>query len=166
VSDTATDVTPTFDLTGDLGWLLGQVVRRYVAATKVAFADVPGGARGYHVLAAASVGCYHTQLELGRSLGVDRTVMVHLVDSLERDGLLERRPDPDDRRARILVITDAGARSLTAVSGRLRAAEEVALAPLDPTDRQPFLGAMRALASAADLPSEAEDCSGDELQEC
>jgi hypothetical protein len=64
------------------------------------------------------------------------------------------------------VITDAGGRSLTAVSGRLRAAEEVALAPLDPTDRQPFLGAMRALASAADLPSEAEDCSGDELQEC
>jgi DNA-binding MarR family transcriptional regulator len=34
--------------------------------------------------------------------------MAELVDELEADGLLERRPDPSDGRAKLVVLTPAG----------------------------------------------------------
>ena len=37
--------------------------------------------------------------------------MTELVDTLERDGLVERRPDPADRRARHVHLTPAGNRA-------------------------------------------------------
>jgi DNA-binding MarR family transcriptional regulator len=37
-----------------------------------------------------------------------RPSMAELVDELEADGLLERRPDPSDGRAKLVVLTPAG----------------------------------------------------------
>ena len=41
-------------LSSDLGWSLGVLSRSYGKAVSAIFADVPGGARGYQVLAAAA----------------------------------------------------------------------------------------------------------------
>src|SRR6266567_550421 len=49
-----------------------------------------------------------SQLALAQHLGVDRTVMTYLLDSLAEAGLVERRPDPADRRARRIVATARG----------------------------------------------------------
>lgn len=40
--------------------------------------------------------------------------MGYLVDALERRGYVERRPDPADRRAALVVITDRGREQITA----------------------------------------------------
>ena len=40
--------------------------------------------------------------------------MGYLVDALERRGYVERRPDPGDRRAALVVITDRGREQITA----------------------------------------------------
>ncbi|MFH9089251.1 MarR family winged helix-turn-helix transcriptional regulator [Streptomyces sp. NPDC017673] len=48
------------------------------------------------------------QRELSTSLGYDPSAIVGLVDDLERLGFAERRPSPDDRRSRIVVLTEAG----------------------------------------------------------
>jgi len=61
---------------------------------------VPGGLRGYQVLVAVADGCPGTQLELGQQLGIDRSVMTNVLDVIEAAKLVERRPDPADRRAR------------------------------------------------------------------
>src|SRR2546423_13123516 len=92
----------------DLGWALGAVFRAYQKLAQVAVADLPGGPRGYQVLAAATHEVPGTQLALAQHLGVDRTVMTYLLDDLERAGLISRQPDPADRRARRVVATDAG----------------------------------------------------------
>src|SRR5204862_8339718 len=47
----------------------------------------------------AAQGVVRTQLALAQHLGVDRTVMTYLIDDLEAAKLIERRPDPTDRRA-------------------------------------------------------------------
>ena len=39
-----------------------------------------------------------TPAELADALGVTRATMTGLIDTLERDGLVRREPDPDDRR--------------------------------------------------------------------
>lgn len=49
-----------------------------------------------------------SQQEIGARINVASSRMVAFVDSLERRGLLERRPNPNDRRARALFLTDAG----------------------------------------------------------
>jgi MarR family transcriptional regulator, transcriptional regulator for hemolysin len=41
-------------------------------------------------------------------MDIETISAVRLVDALERDGLLERRPHPTDRRARSLWLTDRG----------------------------------------------------------
>jgi MarR family transcriptional regulator for hemolysin len=49
-----------------------------------------------------------TQARLGDRLGIGRAAIGSVVDVLESRGLVERHPDPDDRRVWRVGITDAG----------------------------------------------------------
>lgn len=49
-----------------------------------------------------------TQQAIAERMGVAPSRMVAFIDSLEERGLLERRRNPDDRRARALYLTPAG----------------------------------------------------------
>jgi DNA-binding MarR family transcriptional regulator len=156
-------------LAEDLGWGLGTVFRAYVTAAHAALADLPGGPRGYQVLSAAAQSRVGSQLALAQHLGVDRTVMTYLLDNLEQQGLIERRPDPADRRARRILATERGADLLATLDDRLRAAEDGLLAPLDPAAREVFRGQVRVLATRIDVldpvasPCELADKVGAEL---
>lgn len=132
----------------DLGWTLGTLNRAYLRAAECAVTGVPGGGRGYLVLATAGRGEPKSQLALAQHLGVDRTVMTYLIDGLEQAGLVERRPDPADRRARRVVITDSGSTLLDEVRDRLHDVEEQVLAPLDSPDRVTLRTLLRRLATA------------------
>jgi DNA-binding MarR family transcriptional regulator len=46
--------------------------------------------------------------ELAREVVLSRTAMSRFVDRAERAGTVQREPDPDDRRAQQVVLTDAG----------------------------------------------------------
>jgi DNA-binding MarR family transcriptional regulator len=135
-------------LRDDLGWALGAVFRSYAKAASAAFTDVPGGPRGYQVLAAAARSQPGSQQELASHLGVDRTVMTYLLDDLERAGLIERRPDPADRRARRIAATGRGAALLGDLDERLRAAEDGVLGGLGSEgDRKTFRALLARLAT-------------------
>jgi len=56
-------------------------------------------------------------IELGRRAGLEPSTMTGLLDRMERDGLVERRPDPTDRRVLKIFLTEAGARVREAVIG-------------------------------------------------
>src|ERR1700716_2842947 len=137
-------------LAGGLGWGLGVVLRAYATAARAAVADLPGGPRGYQILSAAAQGAVSSQLALAQHLGVDRTVMTYLIDALEAAKLIERRPDPSDRRARRVVATQLGTELLATLNDRLRAAEAHLLAPLDFETRETFRAQLRLLATRAD----------------
>jgi DNA-binding MarR family transcriptional regulator len=53
-----------------------------------------------------------TQQAIGERMGVAPSRMVAFVDALEERGLLERRQNPDDRRARALYLTPGGRKKL------------------------------------------------------
>lgn len=137
-------------LADDLGWGLGMIFRAYVKAAHAAVADLPGGPRGYQVLSAAAQRTVGSQLALAQHLGVDRTVMTYLLDDLEAAGLIERRPDPADRRARRIVATQKGDELLSILNDRLRAAESQLLAPLSSDTRDTFRAQIRLLATQLD----------------
>jgi DNA-binding MarR family transcriptional regulator len=146
-------------LKNDLGWALGALSRSYLQAVSATFAGVPGGPRGYQVLAAAAREEPGSQLALAQHLGVDRTVMTYLLDSLAEAGLVERRPDPADRRARRIVATARGRVLLDGLGERLRAAEDQVLAGLDDDDREAFRSLLQRVAvhAATTLDAAAPD---------
>jgi len=137
-------------LADDLGWGLGMIFRAYVKAANAAVADLPGGPRGYQVLSAAAEGAFASQLALAQHLGVDRTVMTYLLDDLQAAALIERRPDPADRRARRIVATRGGNDLLARLNDRLREAEDQLLAPFDAETRHTFRAQVRLLATQLD----------------
>jgi DNA-binding MarR family transcriptional regulator len=51
-----------------------------------------------------------TQIQIAELSFLDKTTMVVTVDALERAGFAERKPSATDRRARIIAVTDAGAK--------------------------------------------------------
>lgn len=62
-----------------------------------------------------------TQAQLAAAVGRDKTRLITILDRLETRGLLSRTPDPDDRRNRIVTLTEAGAtllKSAAAISAR------------------------------------------------
>ena len=72
-----------------------------------------------------------TMGELAANLGIDAPYATLVVDELERQGLVERRPHPTDRRAKLVAPTDHGA--TTARSRRRRSS--VAPLPVSPRYR-------------------------------
>lgn len=58
--------------------------------------------------------------DLAEAVVLSKSGLTSLVDRMERDGLLERRPDPTDRRATRIVLTHAGKECFEAVSGHHR----------------------------------------------
>ena len=89
------------------------------------------------------------QKELAAALGIEGPSLVRLLDALERRGLIERREDGADRRARGIFLTAAGrelqerlAKISSAVQSRLLA--EIDAGDLEACDRV-FVAIERAL---------------------
>ncbi|HEX2149878.1 MAG TPA: MarR family winged helix-turn-helix transcriptional regulator [Actinomycetota bacterium] len=72
-----------------------------------------------HVVLLRMVGAEEgrSQLALGRQMRLPPSRMVAFVDELEELGMLQRRPNPADRRVRALYLTDKGRQTLEAVMG-------------------------------------------------
>lgn len=126
------------DFQSDLGWGIGAVSTMFRKWATDAVRDVPGGLRGFIILAAIAQDRPASQLALAQRLGFDKSAMTALVDGLENDDLLHRQADPDDRRARHLVITPHGAARVAQARARLALAEERLLTPLDSSDAALF----------------------------
>jgi DNA-binding MarR family transcriptional regulator len=136
-------------LSDDLGWGLAVVFRAYVKAADAVTDGIPGGHRGYQVLAAAARDEPGSQAALAGRLGIDRTVLTYLLDDLEAADLVARQPDPADRRSRRVVATEHGRVILADREARFTRAEQHLLAALAPADQVTFRALLRTLATHA-----------------
>ena len=114
---------------------------------------------GYTVLTLLALGPMRTQAALASAAGADKTRIIPVLDELQERGLIERRPDPADRRVRLLAITAAGRRVYNRTRAGIRAGEERVLALLPAPDRRAFLRAVRTL-STVDIVATATGVRG------
>ena len=76
-----------------------------------------------------------SQSELARTLGIERSGLVSIVDDLERRGYLVRAQVPGDRRVQALVPTREGIAAQARAAEAVRAHEDRLLADLSDEDR-------------------------------
>ena len=79
-----------------------------------------------------------TTAELARSSFVTPQAMGDLVTALERRGLVERRPHPDNRRRLLIGLTEAGRDLLAGFAGPVHALEERMVRALTTEERSAF----------------------------
>jgi MarR family transcriptional regulator for hemolysin len=93
------------DRVRNFGFLLKEVTRRYVLRFEVRAREIPLTLAQAKALARLEKNQGVSQARLAELAEVDAMTMVRILDRMEADGLLERRPDPADRRARCLYLT-------------------------------------------------------------
>ena len=98
----------------DIGILLGLAYQQFVEELRVelseAGVDTLGRSDGYVFRALAERPC--TVSELAARLQITKQGAAQIVTDMEHRGLVDRRPDPDDGRARLVRLTDEGSRAL------------------------------------------------------
>ncbi|MGW5446020.1 MarR family winged helix-turn-helix transcriptional regulator [Streptomyces asiaticus] len=75
---------------------------------------------------------------LADEIGLDRSGVTRRATRLEEAGLLRREPDPADRRATLLTLTEAGRAALETTRQRLAAHIEESLASWPPGEARTF----------------------------
>lgn len=123
---------------GNLNWLLTQAHYALASELARAFEPLELTPRGHAVLAAAMTGS-HTQKQLAEIVGVDKTTMVVTLDELEDAGLARRVASPNDRRARVVEVTKAGARRVAEATEVAMAVQKDVLASLEEADGETLL---------------------------
>ena len=116
-------------------WLISEVSR--LAHPLITGKLATAGSRGYHyrLLAALQEFGPASQASLGRHTGMDRSDVVASVNELAGRGLVDRSPDPADRRRNVITITPQGAAHLRRLEELLADVQDELTAPLSPSER-------------------------------
>jgi DNA-binding MarR family transcriptional regulator len=134
----------------DLAAMLAPLLRDLIAAEQPVL-DAHGLSMwGYIVLIALDRSPIRTQAVLAEAIGADKTRIIPTLDELQAQGFIERRPDPDDRRARLLTLTSAGREVKDAVQTAIQRGEERWLGTLSSGDRAVFLRILEQLTDQSD----------------
>jgi DNA-binding MarR family transcriptional regulator len=150
------------DLIDHTGYLLRLA---YDHAHRTAASEMPEGQhpRDFAVLTALTKTGPVSQQRLAELLRVNRTLMVKIVDGLERRGLVERGRDADDRRSYALHLTPAGHEARAALAPEVARANVRMAERLAPEERARLNELLRALITADPgrlVPPELADITG------
>jgi len=136
----------------DLGDMPGHHIRRLHQIAVAIFLQETEAAGvtpvQYAVLQATANQSGIDQRTLARSVGLDTSTTAGVIDRLEARGLLQRDSSPDDRRVRLLSLTDAGQALLAGVLPAMQRAQERILEPLPKAERMEFMRMLRTLVTA------------------
>ncbi|MGF7121226.1 MarR family winged helix-turn-helix transcriptional regulator [Rhodococcus sp. AG1013] len=88
--------------------------------------------------------------DLVAELGVEKSTLTRQIDALVRLGLAERRPDPQDARARLVALTDPGRGRLTESREAVIARWRERLSRWDPEDVRQLATLLRRLGDCSD----------------
>jgi DNA-binding MarR family transcriptional regulator len=109
------------------------------------------------VLRALADGASLSQTELARSAGVEQPSMAETVARMERDGVLQRGPHPNDRRATLMSLTRRAHTRMPKALAVLREGERAAMTGLSDEEQALLRGLLRRVVGnlEAQLPAAA-----------
>lgn len=131
------------EISSSIIWL-GHLIERF-ANTRLPQANLAPGLSlpRAHLLFAVHAAQQHEgstrMVDIALDLGVTARTLTTMVDALERQGLIERVPDPHDRRAIGLELSDDGRSLIEPLAQAVDEASEVIMSPLDASERATLL---------------------------
>jgi DNA-binding MarR family transcriptional regulator len=129
------------DLAG-LFWAVARQMRHASGARLERWDITPGQSRALRVLHK------HGDMRLNHlseHLRIAPRSTTEVVDALEERGLVERRPDPTDRRATLVILTERAATLVDEIRKAAWAETDRSFAALDPADRKTLARILRTL---------------------
>lgn len=132
----------------DLAAMVGPLARLLMALEEPVLERHDLTMWAYTVLSSLRGREVRTQSALAEAIGADKTRIISVLDHLQDDRLITRRPDPADRRVYLLCLTERGERARAAAQTEIQRHEEELLGQLNSADRAAFLRALQALAAA------------------
>jgi DNA-binding MarR family transcriptional regulator len=127
------------------GYAIARMFRQILAPLEIE-------PREFALLRAVAASEGQSQQAIGERLQIPASRMVAFVDALEGRGLLERRRNELDRRARALHLTDDGAAMLASAFALAAAHERELCAGLSDGDREQLLDLLQRVGERLGLP--------------
>lgn len=112
--------------------LFARELERQLAPSGIAPAYMP-------VLFALADGSALTQKELTRRAAVEQPTMAATLNRMQRDAMIVRTPDPEDRRSALVSLTPLAQGHVETVERVVSAINELALEQLAPAERRQFM---------------------------
>ncbi len=123
------------------GYLTNWAGRLFVRAIERRLA---GGTAGpMPVFFALVDGSTLSQSELARWASVEQPTMANTLNRMERDGLIARTPDPNDKRSALVALTKIGRQRANEAMAAAAEVNGLALSALKPAEREQFFDLMR-----------------------
>jgi DNA-binding MarR family transcriptional regulator len=135
------------------GYLTNWAARLFVRAIEKRLGS---GSGPMPVFFALQGGRALTQKELAISATVEQPTMANTLARMERDGLVVRTPDPDDRRSAKVALTSLGLERAEAAFRAARELNVTATAALTPEEREQFYDMMRRIIGALEKDTAAD----------
>lgn len=101
----------------------------------------------YAVLSALAANDGVDQITLAGLAAFNRTTAGEIVERMEAAGLVERRSSRLDRRMKNIFVTESGRRLLAEANAAVERVQERLLTPLDPGERERFIGYLARIAT-------------------
>ncbi|MGW3292527.1 MarR family winged helix-turn-helix transcriptional regulator [Streptomyces sp. enrichment culture] len=117
------------------GYLLHKAALLLVEDVEKELGAVDMRMRYFFVLASLAGGPELSQQDLSRLLNLDPTTVVTVIDEMERNGHVERRRNPADRRRYNLILTDSGRAALAEANAVSTTVEDTFFGRLDDDER-------------------------------
>ena len=94
-----------------------------------------------------------SQVQLSRMMLVNRANVTSLIDRMEKAGLIERTPDPDDRRSNIIRLRPEGEKALRKAEEPYMRQVMGVMDILEPLERQRLISMLDRLTPLPILPA-------------
>jgi DNA-binding MarR family transcriptional regulator len=136
------DTDDAGDGLADAFWAVARRLRHRTREALTPWDVTPGQSRALGVLAR------HGALRLGalaEHLRIAPRSATEVVDDLQARGLVRREPDPADRRATLVALTEEGTHAGRAIHAARRAAADDLFGGLAPADREQLTRILRTL---------------------
>ena len=121
------------------GYLTNHAARLFARMAEERLRPLEVGTGYLPVFFALARGEALTQAALVKIVGIEQPTMAATLTRMERDGLVRRQPDPNDRRSALVTLTPLALGKLPAIEAAINAVNAAALAPLSGGERRQFL---------------------------
>jgi DNA-binding MarR family transcriptional regulator len=143
LNDRREEVPQASEICSSIIWM-GHLIERFVntqlpQARLVPGLSLPRAHLLFAVHAAQQHGGSSKMVDIALDLGVTARTLTTMVDALTGQELISRVPDPDDRRAIQLHLTEKGRNLMEPLAHAVESASEMVMSPLNPSERATLL---------------------------